>query len=167
MTAFTVEELVVPTTVNDSDAADFVANIEIINAVQAEACGHNDLDLAPVEMLPSWRNPASPRTLFGVHVDGQLVGRSMYARLLADPSTCWVSVGVLPAFRGRGIGSALLAALEAVARTQGSTRIFVEASELARPLFERRGYAFIRRNDFEVNGVPIHNFKMEKSLRLA
>ena len=69
-----------------------------------------------------------------------------------------------PEGEGQGVGSALYAALEDVARAQGSARIVVEASELARPLFERRGFTLTRRNDFEVAGVPIHNYSMEKAL---
>jgi len=40
--------------------------------------------------------------------------------------------------------------------------LFVEASELAKPLFERRGYAVEARRDFEVDGVPIHNWLMTR-----
>ncbi|MBB3032974.1 hypothetical protein [Alteriqipengyuania lutimaris] len=56
----------------------------------------------------------------------------------------------------------------------GATRLYTEASELARPAFERAGYhgAFERagyhvshRRDFEVDGVAIHNFAMEKVLK--
>jgi putative acetyltransferase len=41
-------------------------------------------------------------------------------------------------------------------------RIFVEASELARPLFERRGFTLLARNDLVLDGVDIHNYRMEK-----
>jgi putative acetyltransferase len=43
-------------------------------------------------------------------------------------------------------------------------RLFVEASEIAKPFFASRGFALIRRKDFEVDGVPIHNYAMEKHL---
>ncbi|WP_199792401.1 GNAT family N-acetyltransferase [Allosphingosinicella vermicomposti] len=69
-----------------------------------------------------------------------------------------------PEGEGRGVGSALYAALEDAARASECARIFVEASELARPLFERRGYTLVHRNDFEVAGVAIHNYSMEKAL---
>ena len=89
--------------------------------------------------------------------DGRLLG---FGDMEADGHLDFLYVA--PEGEGRGIGSALLAALEAVAHAQGSTRTFVEASELARPLFERRGYTIDRRNDFEVNGVAIHNFSMSR-----
>ena len=64
------------------------------------------------------------------------------------------------------MGSALLAALEDAARERGLTTLFVEASEAARRLFERRGFDVAGRNEFELRGVPIHNTRMAKPLRV-
>jgi hypothetical protein len=36
---------------------------------------------------------------------------------------------------------------------------------MAKPFFERRGFVLVRRNDFRLEGVPIHNYHMEKQLR--
>ena len=47
-------------------------------------------------------------------------------------------------------------------RRRGLHRIFVEASELARPLFERRDFTLLGRNDLVLDGVDIHNYLMEK-----
>lgn len=73
-----------------------------------------------------------------------------------------------PEHTGKGLGLALLAAAEAAARLQGVTRLFTEASELARPVFERAGYALLHRRDFtigsEAGEVAIHNYAMEKRL---
>lgn len=66
---------------------------------------------------------------------------------------------------GTGVGAALYHALEEAARRDGVARLYVEASENARPLFERRGFALDARNDFERNGVAIHNYRMSKRLR--
>jgi putative acetyltransferase len=73
-----------------------------------------------------------------------------------------------PDHTGKGLGLALLDAAEMAARTQGLTRLFTEASELARPVFARAGYALLHRRDFsiptEAGEVPIHNYAMEKRL---
>lgn len=71
---------------------------------------------------------------------------------------------VAPEADGLHVGSLLYAAIEAHAREHGMARIFVEASELARPLFERRGFTLLGRNDLDVAGVAIHNYRMEKTL---
>lgn len=69
---------------------------------------------------------------------------------------------IAPEAEGLHVGSLLYAALEHYARTLGLSRIFVEASELAKPLFERRGFATLGRNNMELKGVAIHNYRMEK-----
>lgn len=73
-----------------------------------------------------------------------------------------------PEHTGKGLGLALLAEAEAAARQQGVTCLFTEASELARPVFTRAGYALLHRRDFtipsEAGEVAIHNYAMEKRL---
>lgn len=54
---------------------------------------------------------------------------------------------------GTGIGSAIYAELEAAAMAAGIERLFVEASEAARRLLERRGFTIDARNDFIRNDV--------------
>lgn len=67
-----------------------------------------------------------------------------------------------------GLAGQLLAAAETKARTIGVTRLYTEASELARPAFERAGYEVGERRDFTIEHmkkpVAIHNYAMEKSL---
>jgi len=65
---------------------------------------------------------------------------------------------------GTGVGSALYDRLERAAQDRGLARLFVEASEVVRDFFVRRGFRLIRRQDFARNGVPIHNYVMDKSL---
>lgn len=73
-----------------------------------------------------------------------------------------------PDHTGKGLGLALLGAAEQAARGQGATRLFTEASELARPVFARAGYTLLHRRDFTIpfkgRDVTIHNYAMEKRL---
>jgi putative acetyltransferase len=71
---------------------------------------------------------------------------------------------VAPAAVGLGVARALLETAEALAPLSGASRLYAEASETARPVFERLGYSVIARRDFEVAGVPIHNWAVEKPL---
>ncbi len=66
---------------------------------------------------------------------------------------------------GQGIASALYEELEMIAREKGFRRIYVEASEAAKRLFLRHGFTVVTRRDFDVAGVPLHNYAMEKELR--
>ncbi|MEM7664580.1 MAG: GNAT family N-acetyltransferase [Pseudomonadota bacterium] len=68
----------------------------------------------------------------------------------------------------RGLADRLLTAAEDHARASDLSRLYTEASELARPAFERAGYLVQHRRDFEIEhdgvAVPIHNYAMEKPL---
>ncbi len=65
---------------------------------------------------------------------------------------------------GQGVAKALYAELEEIARARGLGRLHTEASEAARRFFLGQGFSVLRRRDFEISGVPIHNYAMEKQL---
>ena len=73
-----------------------------------------------------------------------------------------------PAHTRRGLAEQLLIAAETEAKRLALSRLYTEASELARPAFERSGYTVTRRRDFTIEhagkDVPIHNYAMEKAL---
>ena len=69
-----------------------------------------------------------------------------------------------PEAAGRGIASQLYDGIETAAREQGIRRLFTEASELARRFFERKGFTVLERQDKTLRGVPIHNYRMAKTL---
>ncbi|QDH36211.1 GNAT family N-acetyltransferase [Porphyrobacter sp. YT40] len=73
-----------------------------------------------------------------------------------------------PDHAGRGLALQVLAAAERHARAARLTRLYTEASELARPVFAKAGYVLLRRRDFTIGPkdapVPIHNYAMEKRL---
>lgn len=69
-----------------------------------------------------------------------------------------------PDFARRGVGTALLAHVETIARADGLARLFSEASALAVGVFERAGFVRLERREFELRGVAIYNFAVEKLL---
>ena len=69
-----------------------------------------------------------------------------------------------PEVIGTGVASALYDRLEQHARERGMTTLFVEASEAARRLFLKKGFAQLKRREFLLRGVRIHNYLMEKLL---
>ncbi|MEO1488641.1 MAG: GNAT family N-acetyltransferase [Pseudomonadota bacterium] len=68
----------------------------------------------------------------------------------------------------KGLADMLLSHAESSARSDQLTRLFTEASDLARPAFERAGYTVQHRRDFTIEhegcAVPIQNYAMEKRL---
>ncbi len=67
-----------------------------------------------------------------------------------------------PDHAGNGLGGRLLKEVDTIASELRLPRLYSEASELARPVFERAGYGVLERREFEIDGVPMHNFAMEK-----
>ncbi|WP_410468839.1 GNAT family N-acetyltransferase [Aestuariicoccus sp. MJ-SS9] len=69
-----------------------------------------------------------------------------------------------PDFAGSGVGRALFRHARSQAIAAGITRLTIEASEAARRFFLREGFLLIARRAFELRGVMIHNYSMEKQL---
>ena len=116
-----------------------------------------------------------PRTAEWAHAeasDGRLVlvaanaDDRPVAYIDLDPDGHIDRVFCAPEAAGQGIASRLYDAVEVAAREQGIRSLFTEASELARRLFERKGFAVVERQDLMVRGVAIHNYRMAKTLDL-
>ncbi len=71
----------------------------------------------------------------------------------------------LPDVAGTGAVKTLYEALETKAREQDIGKLYSEASELAKSFLLKHGFSVVERRDFEVAGVPIHNYAVEKRLR--
>ncbi|GJM03452.1 MAG: acetyltransferase [Rhodomicrobium sp.] len=69
-----------------------------------------------------------------------------------------------PEVVGTGVGRALYEALEKEAVELGLKRLFVEASETAKPFFIWLGFSVDHKREFEIERVPIHNWAMVKLL---
>jgi putative acetyltransferase len=69
----------------------------------------------------------------------------------------------------RGLATQLLATAEAYAAAHDVDRLYTEASDLARPAFERAGYIVTHKREFTIpygdREIPIHNWAMAKRLR--
>jgi putative acetyltransferase len=95
-------------------------------------------------------------------------GDTPIAYVLTEPDGHVDMLYCHPDHTGRGVAGVLLGAAEASARASAIARLYTEASELARPAFERAGFAVLHRRDFAIahegHDVAIHNYAMEKRL---
>lgn len=69
-----------------------------------------------------------------------------------------------PKYQGLGVMSALYTYVEDIAIQKSLKRLWVEASKVAKPFFEARGFATVRENKVMRNNVILTNCTMEKIL---
>lgn len=131
---FTIDELTVPTTLEGPGAADFIRAVEVGNEVEAIGYGTADIGYEPAEEIPLFHDPHKPERMLVARVDGEIVARGIYEATTGDDAdTAWVVAEVLPDFRGRGIGTALMDELEQLARDNGKVKAIVYAPVLDVP----------------------------------
>lgn len=64
-----------------------------------------------------------------------------------------------------GVATALVEALEKLARARGTDALVVDSSDTALPFFQRRGYVAERRNTVDLNGEWLGTTTMRKPLQ--
>lgn len=67
-------------------------------------------------------------------------------------------------FQGQGIGKTMFEAILFRAHKHQLSTLYVDASLVARPVFERQGFTVIKENQVVRQGVSLTNFSMEKHL---
>ena len=68
-------------------------------------------------------------------------------------------------YQRRGVAKALAERIEGRAAAEGHAKIRTNASLTARPFFEQRGYAVVRRQCVHRAGQVLVNFAMERSIQ--
>lgn len=169
---YLIEELAVPASIDDPDAADFIATIDVRNEVEAFAFGIDDFGIPPVEILPMWQDMRfAPKRLFGVRVDGRLVARGIYEVYVeASDTVAWLNVEVLPAFRGRGVGAALLEHVEAIAAAENRTVLqgFAPAGAAdGERMPSPTGFGSVPRGGVEARFLLAHGYELQQVERAS
>jgi GNAT superfamily N-acetyltransferase len=118
-----VEELVLPARADVPEAVDFTRVVDLRNTAEVAAYGTEEVRRRPNELLPFWQDPQAPVRLFGIRVDGHLQAASFYETLLDDSEGCWITVLVDPDYRRRGLGTALANHAEALAASEGYSKL--------------------------------------------
>nr|WP_274638200.1 GNAT family N-acetyltransferase [Microbacterium bovistercoris] len=113
--------LTFPASLDDADAADFIAMVDVRNESYREMNGNDDERMTPAELLPRLRSQEYERTLMWIALlDGEVVGRAALQLPLEDGSrVAFTNIELLRRAWGRGIGRAAHRLLEDAARAQG------------------------------------------------
>ena len=165
MTTYDIQELMVPASAGDAAGGDFADSLEIMAASEAEAYATDELHQTAAELLPFWQDLANPRRLFGVKIDGALVARGVYDWLVDETTTAYVRVDVLADFRRRGIGTALLEHLEALARVDGRNKLITYAASkdaAGERLDSPTGFGSLPLANADVRFLLGHGFTLEQ-----
>ena len=67
-------------------------------------------------------------------------------------------------FQRRGVATALFNHILVLARNSGNKQLYVEASIIAKPLFEKLGFSVLKENKVQLNQQTLINYKMQKLL---
>jgi GNAT superfamily N-acetyltransferase len=116
-------------------------------------------------VLPWWQDSANPHRLFGVRVDGEVVGCGTYEYLAADADSCWSRVNVLGVHRNKGIGSALTTHIDTLARAESRRKIvtyFPSPEAPGNRLEAPTGFGSVPVNNPEVRFALKHGYRLEQ-----
>jgi putative acetyltransferase len=117
----------------------------------------------------AWASRADDEAAFGARLAGALTllaviggGIAGFASLKGGEEIDMLFVD--PEFARQGVGRALIDALTKLAEARGAKRLTTEASEIAKPLFERQGFTAQKRNLVRVGDQWLANTTMTKTL---
>ncbi len=166
MTGIEIRELDIPLRADDPGAAGFFAVVDLRNAIEAEGYGSHELDESHAESIAEWADDEyEPKRLFVAQVDDELVGYGRYETRTSDTTLAWLAAGVHPAARGRGVGTAIAAWLEAIARAEGRSAVItytVSAPGEGGRLESPTGYGSVPAGNAEVRFLRARGYRLEQ-----
>jgi putative acetyltransferase len=145
------------------------ADTPVLAAIFAAAIQELTGDDYDEEQQEAWASAADDEQEFGKKLAGEL---TLIASLKNAPVGFASLRGkdhidmlyVHPNAAGQGVASALLDALEKLARARGAEKLTVDASDNAQEFFRKRGYVAQQRNSITINGEWLANTTMQKTL---
>jgi len=134
-----IDELRIPTSMDDPGAGAFAEMVDVRNAIEADILGSDALAVGAAELLPFYQlQQYEPKRMFVAMADGRIVGRSILSWSAEPGSTVsWLVGEVLREYRGRGVGTALFDHLEGLASAAGRTTLQAAAVHTVTPGGER------------------------------
>jgi len=117
----------------------------------------------------AWAGRADDEAAFGETLSQGLTLVAMIGGVVAGFSTLAGKdqldmLYVHPEFARRGIAGVLLDAIEKLAAARGAKKLDVEASDTAKPFFDKRGFEADHRNTVEIDGEWLGRTHMHKTL---
>lgn len=169
----TIEELAIPASVDAPEAAAFAEMVDVRNAIETHLMGTDALNHTARELLPVYQvQDDEPIRLFVARVDGRIVARGILSWQAEEgASASWAEVEVLPEYRRRGIGTALLDHLTAIALASDRPSLQADAIH-TRPSTGRRiepptGFGWLSADDPGVRFLVGRGYRLEQVGRIS
>lgn len=167
----TLHPLALPARADAADAGEFRELARVRNAVYRAITGRDEQDMTPEALLAVLRSRKERTTVvWAVHAGREIVGRAVVdIPLEADSRVAYASIELHPDVWGRGIGSAALPHLEAVARDHGRHIIqsWVEQPSGEGPRLEApTGFGSVP-HDHVARFLRRHGFGLEQVARIS
>ncbi|MGV8876821.1 MAG: GNAT family N-acetyltransferase [Rhodoglobus sp.] len=167
-----MSEINIPRELDPLGADDFCQAVELANLSDAIAFGTHELDLFANEEI-ALRQPSTfdCTRMLVAKLDGRVVGCGNYDTHVGDTATtAWVSVDVRAEYQRRGIGSALLAELDAIARSDTKKQLHLYAAAPlggAVALQPPTGYGSVPRDCAQTQFLLARGFSFEQVERVS
>jgi putative acetyltransferase len=121
------------------------------------------------EQREAWASRAEDERAFGARLEGDLTLLAMIDSAVAGFASLKGAdeidmLFVAPEFARQGVGRTLVDALTRLAQARGAKRLTTEASDVAKPLFERQGFTAQKRNLVRKRDQWLANTTMTKTL---
>lgn len=172
MSDYVISSVDIPRELDPNRTDDFCQSVALANIADVIAFGTNELDYYPEEEIALRQQSKFESTkLLVAKVGSQVVGCADYDTTTGENSdTAWVIVNVHPNHQRHGIGTALLAKLEAIARTEGKQQLHVYASAAMREgpaLAAPTGFGSVPRDNAESQFLLARGFSLEQIERVS
>ena len=171
--SLTIDELQMPDDLGGPGGADFAEYATLRNDVETHTLGTDLLAMGLREVLSEYVSSATrARRHLVAREGGSMVGRAIVTtRPLTPESGAHLMVDVLPAHRRRGIGTALLAAAEALAVDLGAPVLKVAVAHSVRDGGDRveppTGFGDLPAEDPGVRFLLAHGYALEQVTRIS
>ena len=129
MTKTTIEQLRIPDSLDGEAAADFLQAVEVSRQVRVKTWGNDGLAYTAEELFGQCHDPYEWYVVLVARRSGEIVGRAGIALPLDDNTElAHVTLDVLPAAEGLGLGRQLLQAAELFVKGENRKIVMVETS---------------------------------------
>ncbi|WP_430593211.1 GNAT family N-acetyltransferase [Humidisolicoccus flavus] len=168
--SITIEQVLVPETVDADDARSFLDMVELRNTVVTHLYGRDEFELDAATLLPGYQHSEYDRRLaFLVRQGGVAVARFVLdLPLTEDTHVAMVQLEVHPEFRSRGFGAIASAAAEHAARVAGRTemRTWVVHHDVEGPRIDSpTGAGSVAANDVAARMLVSRGYELGQAVR--